>query len=365
LCAGFGAAGILAGCSAHPLPGDFTRKSTYDIVAKIRCEGAEALRGIPPGHSFLTTTYIGYDFDFDIYEVNSAGTVAGRGKLTFGGKLGSATSNSTIEATAAADRKRQAQRVFRIVESLDQLRSADCTGEKADASLIYPITGSVGMYEIVRTYVGLERLTTLVKSDPTGTKGDMVGKADTPGDSTDTPVVFSDVLTFTTELGGGIQPTLALSAVGVGSFKLTGATLFADAQRKDIHKLTVVLARDPAVTEDLPPMFERMSKSGKDRVSRIAAARVQADKVMRKEQEYLRNITGAQIANQPFHERAGLVAPNAAVYNPYGSRTARTLEALQQKTQYAKTQVVIELERRRGRDEEEAYLERLAEILKP
>jgi len=177
--------------------------------------------------------------------------------------------------------------VFRIVESLDQLRSADCTGEKADASLIYPITGSVGMYEIVRTYVGLERLTTLVKSDPAGTKGDAIGKADTPGDSTDTPVVFSDVLTFTTELGGGIQPSLALSAVGVGSFKLT------------------------------------------------------------------------------FHERAGLVAPNAAVYNPYGSRTARTLEALQQKRQYAKTQVVIELERRRGRDEEEAYLERLAEILKP
>ncbi len=342
----------------HPLPGDFPRKSTYEIVEKIRCEGAQPLRRIRPDHPFLKTTFIGYDFDFNITEVNNAGTVAGdgRGKLVFTGKH--AAGVSTVDVTAASERKREAQRVFRIVESLETLRAANCTEEREEANRLYPITGSIGMHEIVRTYVGLEKLTTLAKSDD-----------DAPGAATGTPTVFSDVLTFTTEIGGGIKPTLVLNAVGVGSFRLTGASFFGDATRKDVHKLTVVLARDPAIADELEDvdlrfMDPRSNKVGRELRKQRADTKTRAEKVLRKEQEYLRAITGAQIMNQP-PQPGNFIAPNNLIYSQYGVRTARTLEALQQKGQYAQTQVVLELERRKSKEEEERYLERLAEILKP
>ena len=185
----------LFGCSAHPLPGDFSRKSTFEIDEKIRCEGAEALRGIPRGHEFLKGTYIGYDFDFDITEVNNAGTLGDRGKLTFTKTRPSGSLTLDLEGAAAMERA--AQRTFRIIESLEKLQTADCSREGTRANLLYPITGTIGMNEIVRTYVGLERLTTL-KPVLTG-GGAEVG--DIPSGPSSTPVVFSDVLTFTTRLG--------------------------------------------------------------------------------------------------------------------------------------------------------------------
>ena len=221
----------------HPLPGDFSRKSTYEIVEKIRCEGAEAIRGIPKDHLFLKTAYIGYDFDFDITEINNANTVGSRGKLTFKDRH---NASSKVELEGAAERERKAQRTFRIIESLEQLRTADCSPEKVRENWVYPITGSIGMYEIVRTYVGLERLTTLVARPVPGTSG-LPGPIRPPGAAQDTPVVFSDVLVYTTRLGVGVKPTVELSAGEIGSFRLSGLSLFGDASRVDIHKLTIVL----------------------------------------------------------------------------------------------------------------------------
>ncbi len=34
---------LLIGCSIHPLPDDVSRKTTYDIVEKIRCEAKAAV----------------------------------------------------------------------------------------------------------------------------------------------------------------------------------------------------------------------------------------------------------------------------------------------------------------------------------
>ena len=114
----------------HPLPGDFSRKSTFEIV-EIRCEGAEAIRGIPDGHPFLKTAFIGYDFDFDIKEINNVNQVAGanRGKLTFTDSKHNVTSK--VEFEGAAERERKAQRTFRIIESLEQLRKADCSPRRS------------------------------------------------------------------------------------------------------------------------------------------------------------------------------------------------------------------------------------------
>src|SRR5262245_14766396 len=86
------AATAVSGCSMHPLPEDVSRKNTYDIVEKIRCEAAEGLRGVPRDHPLLRNTYIGYDFNFNIEENNNLGVnaPANRGDLVWSRKTASA-----------------------------------------------------------------------------------------------------------------------------------------------------------------------------------------------------------------------------------------------------------------------------------
>jgi hypothetical protein len=62
----------LAACSAHPLPEDFSRKSTFAIVQQIRCEARAGLIEAKLSPADLANTYIGLDFTFDITETNKA-----------------------------------------------------------------------------------------------------------------------------------------------------------------------------------------------------------------------------------------------------------------------------------------------------
>jgi hypothetical protein len=291
----------------------------------------------PRGHEFLKGTYIGYDFDFDITEVNNAGTLGDRGKLTFTKTRPSGSLTLDLEGAAAMERA--AQRTFRIIESLEKLLTADCSREGTRANLLYPITGTIGMNEIVRTYVGLERLTTL-KPVLTG-GGAEVG--DIPSGPSSTPVVFSDVLTFTTRLGAGVKPTLELNAVGVGNLRLTHASIFGDATRVDVHKLTVVLARDPKAPEPPERSFSaRRQQESKDK------ERTYEEKI----KSYMNNTTAFALSNN-------------LSYSPYNLRLIQKLDALARKDINAETQVLVELERRRSKEEEDIFMKRLIEILKP
>jgi hypothetical protein len=334
----------------HPLPGDFSRKSTYEIVEKIRCEGAEAIRGIPQDHPFLRTAFIGYDFDFNITETNDivGATSGGRGKLTFTDKH---KATSKIEVEAAAERERKAQRTFRIIESLQQLRTADCSSEKARENWVHPVTGSIGMYEIVRTYVGLERLTTLV-SRPISGSGPFSGASveKPPGATQNTPVVFSDVLEYTTTLGVGVRPTIELNAAGIGKFRLSGLSLFGDASRVDVHKLTVVLTRDPQGLDTEPPQF------------RSLAASTRSLKTKPKEDGYREAIRSYQ--TNPTNNISNNLMTNGLFNTPNGTKYIRTLDALEQKQLPADTRIFVELERRRAAVEDDAFLNRVIEILK-
>jgi hypothetical protein len=343
LSAGLALATGMAGCAMHPLPGDLSRKSTFEIIEKIRCEGAEPLREIPRGHKFLKSVYIGYDFDFDIKENNDLGSADNMGFLKFEGTRPSGRSVS-LELKGNAGAERKAQRTFRIVESFEQLQTADCSPGRAQANLLYPITGSIGMDEIVRTYVGLERLTT---------PGRKVNAAGAPvsiaGDPSNTPIVFSDKLIFETTLGANTSTHLELKAVGVGSFKLTEASIFGSARRKDTHKLTVVIARDPAGAE--PPALQ----SG--------ARNFRAENARDREQEYREAIR--QYQTNPTSTFSNNLFANGILNGPNSSRYVRTLDSLHQKQLPADTRVYVELERIRSQEDEDRFLTRVIELIKP
>jgi hypothetical protein len=307
------AAILLAGCSMHPLPEDVTRKNTYDIVEKIRCEAAEGLRGVPRDHPILKTTVIGYDFDFNIEEKNNA--AGGNVTLTKEYSRG----DLEVDGGASAERQRSNVRVFRILETLLQLTNADCGAVSKRANRAYPIAGAIGMQELVRTYVGLERLTNFGKT-PGVTGGTQLPVAK----DKEIPIVFSDVLTYTTHVGAGVKPELTLVAL-VGELKITNATINLNASRKDIHKVTVALARDPVKPVD-PPAGGR-------------AARVNSA-----DEEYLRRFS------------------NSTIYN---ARIGRVVETIAKKNLTAETLVLLELERRREQSEAEELATRLTDLLNP
>ena len=211
-------AGLL-GCSIHPLQEDVTRKSTFDIVKTLLCEARRGMIDANLTTDEINATLIGLDFDFNITENNKA-TEA---KLEFLHPFLNGNRFS-LDLSGGVDKKRESRRHFRVVEPLAGLldaRFGSCDQALDRSSFVYPISGKVGLDEVVRTYFGLQRLTTV------GTRG---GRN-----------VFSDEIIYTTTLVSGIRPTLELNAVA-GRFKLTKASINGSADRTDEHKVAIVIA---------------------------------------------------------------------------------------------------------------------------
>ena len=201
----------LTNCSIAPIPDDVTRKSTYGIVQQIRCEARRAV--IDHGQGFATAA-IAYEFNFHIFETNNAGADA-TGTIPFlaGGSF-------SIVGSAALNRTRDNLRNFKLVDTFDDLRKMNCSQEALEKNWIYPIGGDIGMYEVVSTFMKLQKTENLSGSDV---------------------FTFADTLAFTTDVSGGLKPSLTLVSVPDG-FRLTGANGNFTAERMDAHTVTLSLA---------------------------------------------------------------------------------------------------------------------------
>ncbi|SDJ99814.1 hypothetical protein SAMN05216338_10792 [Bradyrhizobium sp. Rc2d] len=274
----FAATAFCAGCAIKPLPQDVTGNDTYRIVEKIRCETRDAIRSFILGELDKqdrsladalrngTLTFaelnryrqklspeaqtdfdkydqaaIAYDFTFDITEKNNVSAGAdflrtfSRGPLT----LGVAGSN---------ERQRQNTRNFRVTDSFEELvtKVSDgyCTDRELAPNYVYPITGSIGMVELVGTFLDLNQ------------SGNLAGPKDAPN----VPQV-ADTIAFTTTFTASTSPKLVLTPLAKG-FEFTGVSLSADASRSDIHKVIIALS--------LPPEKQKTIKAA--RASAKAAA---------------------------------------------------------------------------------------------
>ena len=213
---------IAGGCSVHPLPEDYSRKNTFDIVHAIRCEARQAILAFAPEKLF-DSAVLGFEFTFAISESDTLNLSSLEFTKLF--SIGSLT----LPFNASADKDRSANRNFKIVESFAQLKGAHCGEFVEERNLAYPITGSIGLAEVVRTYARLERMTNLA-----------------PGTGSDPKMpTFADSLTFTTTLNAGVTPHLVLSPVA-RRFRLTDASLGFSAQRVDAHTVNLAIARNNA-----------------------------------------------------------------------------------------------------------------------
>jgi hypothetical protein len=119
---------------------------------------------------------------------------------------------------------------------------------------IYPITGEIGIYEVVKTFAKLHGI-----ENPVGTE----------------KFSFSDELTFVTFLGAGVQPQLTL--LGDRS-RVTNAGANLRAQRLDVHKvsITIIGSRQTAAAlarSRLPASEGRARRAGPSTVRSYQALR--------------------------------------------------------------------------------------------
>ncbi|QIP02984.1 hypothetical protein [Bradyrhizobium symbiodeficiens] len=251
----------LGGCSVYPIPDDVSPFSTQEIVRHARCEMRDALliyladKGTIPPREFtpqemkawikaasdrektnkppkddadvklielarLAKVAAVYAFDFNITEKNNTGATAAF-KLPW-------ISGNVLDAGASAglDLTRNGQRVFTSQDTWGDLLIDNTNPiprrcpvpwpqSPAPENFIYPLTGSIGVGRVVKTFIDI----------------------DEQGGAKDS---FVDTLTFTTLASGGATAGLTLQPV-TNQFRLVAATAAAGASRQDIHKLTLSL----------------------------------------------------------------------------------------------------------------------------
>jgi hypothetical protein len=324
----------LSGCSVHPLPQDVSYASTVQIVRRIRCEAQEGLREAlrkaaadsprkkQHVEKIVKATTIGFEFQFVMGEDNKAadGQLVFRRKDLEGEGFTLTLVGNLNESHGESARTRKTKRIFRVVDDLGELDGAWC-GQRTKSvgpNPIYPVTGSTGMAEVVRSYIELETLTDLQSVSTTR----VAGKTEI--------VTFSDKLDFTTEFVFGVLPELEFQTA-VGILKLTKASIAGSVLRHDFHSVNVVLARDDGADLDLPD--ERPSAA-------LARRKVPA-----------------------VGPRTPAVDKGRAVIDDVRDKSLQKF--LTQRAAVARNRVVIELDRRRLVAEDKAVAERVLAVPLP
>jgi hypothetical protein len=273
----FGGSLAVSGCAIHPLPEDYTPKDTFEIVHAIRCEARQAILDHAPEKLF-EPAIIGFEFTLTMSEKDKANLT----NLEFKKVL--SPGSLTVPFNASAEKDRSNERNFKILETFAQLKKAHCPAYVNERNIAYPITGSIGLAEVIRTYARLERMTNLA--------GGTGGKLPT----------FADKLTFTTTLDAGVKPALVLNTLPK-NFRLDRANGDFSLERKDIHKVTLAIARDNR--NDPPERARSRAARSYSYVNSVATNHIQDEAGAR--ERVLLELDRQRLLD--FYERGLLVVP--------------------------------------------------------
>lgn len=222
---------IIAACHTHPLPEDFSRRTTTDLVQAVRCEIAEGIAKLQDAtDADLENSVVGVDFKLNMNETNSAtaGKIAFADPITGGG--------FALDLTGSAEKDRTNERYFRIVDRFDQLKTVysddKCAKRSKRANFVYPIAGRIGLDEVVKTYWDVKSLSTLKP------KKDFSA--------------FSDQIVFKTKFSAGVSPEITIVSKPA-SFHLTNLGVDGAVIREDIHQITISLDTEAPTRDAVQP----------------------------------------------------------------------------------------------------------------
>lgn len=255
---------FLPACSILPFPEDASGVQTQQIAAKIKCETRSALKRIvldvirdpkSPGfernrkvaddidanESILQNKLyfkrlskdassalekydgaaIGFDFTFTMTENNSV-----QGNMNLLSTVGLGT--DALNFSAGNTRERKNIENFRITQTLANFfqPKIQCHDYNGSGNYIYPITGEIGMYIILKRFFDLNE------------GGDLNTSL------ADKTSLYAVTATFTTSFTGSVNPKIVIIPLGK-SYGVPDAGITAAATRSDIHTVVIALSLPP------------------------------------------------------------------------------------------------------------------------
>ncbi|MEL7544456.1 MAG: hypothetical protein AAGJ70_11855, partial [Pseudomonadota bacterium] len=177
-------------------------------------------------------------FKFDLSEQNSA---TGDASFTWPIHLGT----FTLAVDGGDTKKRDTLRVVQVGGKFGELLDVECSDRrKANSGLRaahYPITGEIGVGELVTQYLKLLDKDISIQKHPTAGRK------------------MTETITFTTTLNGNVKPSLKLTTVNNVSITANGA---GGATREDIHEVAIEIAPKPSPSGASPNNAEQLVVTG-------------------------------------------------------------------------------------------------------
>jgi hypothetical protein len=196
----------LGACAIHPLPENVTGVKTSQIVHRNRCEAREALfeaeRRLTARNNQVavaTLKKIGIVFSYSLDITETDGLTA---NTTFVQPLTNGT--RSFNPSAGDTLQRQNLRAFTVADSYQTLKrmgDAACAAVPVGSNYQYPIVGTIGIDEMIRTF-----LTMALHEDLNGTSADPKNPPVDPSNIAGPPTMV-DTITFTTTISAGVVPT--------------------------------------------------------------------------------------------------------------------------------------------------------------
>ena len=222
------------------------KKDQLDKFAKedeaIKAMTGEIDKADPAMLTFLKSS-IAMQFRFDILETNVAKV---DGSYKFPVQAGALT----MGFAAGTNNKRKGERAVGVSTTFEDLLKVDCVLAHVPSrrrATMYPITGNIGIRELMHQYLVISGSATLAQS--AGTVG--------------ATKQFTDRIVFTTKINAGLTPKLELSPTPVHKVALNAEL---SGEREDIHEVIVDVA--PPAKAGPPPagptkvMIERVPEVG-------------------------------------------------------------------------------------------------------
>ncbi|MCQ1839087.1 hypothetical protein [Neorhizobium galegae] len=258
---------LLSGCAISPIQEEVTHVSTPVVVAQIRCETRDAMRGMMAAflleqtddpiavakgkeledrkkpYSLIDLRPLASDLQFTI---TSYAKYAVTYDFTFDGTItnninGSLTPTTTFGAgsrafpfTAKLDRSRKNIQSFRETDTFGDLlkntKSEYCPDphQNVARNYIYPITGTIGVAKQLRDFMSLSYYSRL--------------------DAKEGPPTFTSTITFTTTVRGTADPTIVISPVLNSTTRSGGYGI--TSERSDEHQVIVGFAAKASTMSD-------------------------------------------------------------------------------------------------------------------
>jgi hypothetical protein len=225
----------LGACAIHPLPENVTGIKTTRIVHRIRCEARDAViqaeqwllsRRQYDKLRILESIGIVYNFTFNGMEIDgltASATVTKpltRGMWSYNPTLGDTLTRQNVRTFTVIDN-------FKILAQ--KMDGRKCLGEPVGPNYQYPIVGTIGIKEMIITFINLT-----LHEDLGAEQGPSVDI------TANGPPTMVDTISFTTALTASINPMIMLVPATMAA-QLTSGFLNGSLSRTDIHQVIVGL----------------------------------------------------------------------------------------------------------------------------